>query len=160
MENALLQRLFAHLVWSDGRTLALVSADGVSTEITSRFMHLLAAEHVWSCRLRGVTPTVPLWAPFEAEQAAKVMAANHAEFTAMLAGADAAGLARVIFYTNTAGQSYRSRVDDVLLHVAMHGQWHRGQIAMLVRQAGKEPVPGDYIAFVRGAPAAPAPPKK
>jgi uncharacterized damage-inducible protein DinB len=155
MESALLQRLFAHLGWSNSRTLPIVSADGVSTEITARFMHLLAAEHVWSCRLRGATPTVPLWAPFDPDLAARLMAANHAEFAALLASADNAALAREIFYTNSAGQSFRSRIDDILLHVAMHGQWHRGQIAMLVRQSGKEPVPGDYIAFVRGAPAAP-----
>jgi uncharacterized damage-inducible protein DinB len=40
------------------------------------------------------------------------------------------------------------------VHVAMHGSYHRGQITMLVRDAGAEPQPTDYIAFVRGAPAA------
>jgi len=36
----------------------------------------------------------------------------------------------------------------------MHGCYHRGQVAMLIRDGGGTPAPTDYIAFVRGAPAA------
>ena len=36
----------------------------------------------------------------------------------------------------------------------MHGSYHRGQVAMLLRQSGAEPLPTDYIVFVRGVPAA------
>ena len=36
----------------------------------------------------------------------------------------------------------------------LHGAYHRGQIALLLREGGAEPAPTDYIAFVRGAPAA------
>jgi uncharacterized damage-inducible protein DinB len=45
-------------------------------------------------------------------------------------------------------------VGDMLLHVALHGAYHRGQIALLVRAGGSTPSPTDYIAFIRGAPAA------
>jgi uncharacterized damage-inducible protein DinB len=38
--------------------------------------------------------------------------------------------------------------------VALHGSYHRGQIALLVRAGGSTPAPTDYIAFIRGAPAA------
>jgi len=40
-------------------------------------------------------------------------------------------------------------VRDILLHVAMHGQYHRGQINQLLRGAGLEPISVDYIVFVR-----------
>ena len=36
----------------------------------------------------------------------------------------------------------------------MHGSYHRGQVTMLVRDAGAEPQPTDYNRFVRGVPAA------
>jgi uncharacterized damage-inducible protein DinB len=42
----------------------------------------------------------------------------------------------------------------MLTHVAMHGSYHRGQIAAALRAGGDIPSPTDYIAFVRGAPAA------
>ncbi|MEQ9104145.1 MAG: DinB family protein [Rhodothermales bacterium] len=57
-------------------------------------------------------------------------------------------------YTNSAGASFSTPVADVLLHVFMHGMYHRGRINLLIRQAGGDPAPADYIAFVRGAAAA------
>ena len=41
-----------------------------------------------------------------------------------------------------------------LLHVPLHGQYHRGKINLLLRQAGRQPAPTDYITFVRGVSAA------
>jgi uncharacterized damage-inducible protein DinB len=38
--------------------------------------------------------------------------------------------------------------------VALHGAYHRGQIAQLLRQNGAQPAATDYIGFVRGVPAA------
>ena len=54
----------------------------------------------------------------------------------------------------SAGQAFRSTLEDILLHVALHGAYHRGQLAMLVRDGHGEPAPTDYIAFVRGVAAA------
>ena len=48
-------------------------------------------------------------------------------------------------------------MEDMLLQVVLHGCYHRGQVALVVRGAGAEPSPTDYIAFVRGAPAAVTP---
>ena len=59
-----------------------------------------------------------------------------------------------VAYTTSAGKSFANTVKDILLHVAMHAQYHRGKINLLLRQAGLEPAPADYIAFIRGAPAA------
>jgi len=50
--------------------------------------------------------------------------------------------------------AFRSRVEDILLHVVLHGCYHRGQVAIALREAGAEPSATDFIAFVRGVPAA------
>jgi len=63
-------------------------------------------------------------------------------------------VARAIDYRNSAGQAFRSTVEDILLHVALHGTYHRGQIALVIRGGGGEPASTDYIAFIRGAPTA------
>ena len=41
-----------------------------------------------------------------------------------------------------------------MMHVALHGQYHRGKVNLLLRQEGLPPVPPDFIAWVRGVPAA------
>ncbi|HYJ78559.1 MAG TPA: DinB family protein [Longimicrobiaceae bacterium] len=63
-------------------------------------------------------------------------------------------LDREVPYINSAGQGFQSTIGDILLHVALHGAYHRGQVAAAVRARGGAPVPTDYIAFVRGVPAA------
>jgi uncharacterized damage-inducible protein DinB len=55
---------------------------------------------------------------------------------------------------NSAGQSFETPVSDMLLQVALHGQYHRGKINLMLRQAHLPPTPTDYIAFARGVPAA------
>jgi uncharacterized damage-inducible protein DinB len=59
-----------------------------------------------------------------------------------------------IAYRNTKGEFWTNSVADVLTHMALHSGYHRGQIALLVRAGGSTPSPTDYIAFIRGAPAA------
>jgi len=77
-----------------------------------------------------------------------------AELRRLLDRASEADFARIVSYRNSAGHPYQSTVEDILLHVALHGSYHRGQIATLLRQSGSEPVLTDYIAFIRDAPAA------
>jgi uncharacterized damage-inducible protein DinB len=63
-------------------------------------------------------------------------------------------LEKPVTYRNSAGDQFTSTVEDILTHIALHGSYHRGQIAASVRAGGDTPSPTDYIAFVRGAPAA------
>lgn len=44
--------------------------------------------------------------------------------------------------------------EEQLLHVALHAQYHRGKVNVLLRHAELAPAATDYIAFIRGAPAA------
>jgi uncharacterized damage-inducible protein DinB len=60
----------------------------------------------------------------------------------------------MITYRNSAGEEFTSSLEDILTHVAMHGSYHRGQVAAWMRQSGETPTPTDYIAFARGSPAA------
>ena len=151
----MLERLVAHLRWADDRTLtALRSATAPPPKALELYAHVLGAEHVWLARLRQQPATVAVWPPGDLAGCAALAAANHAELIRYVAAQDADALERELPYTNSAGQSFRSKVSDILLHVALHGCYHRGQVAMLLREAGAEPQPTDYIAFARGAPAA------
>ncbi len=49
------------------------------------------------------------------------------------------------------GEKWSSRADDILMHVVIHGAYHRGQIATLVRQSGETPAYTDYIHCTRSS---------
>jgi len=109
---------------------------------------------VWLSRLRQAPATVAVWPEPDLDGCAHLAKDTHAGYSALLAELTLADLTREVPYTNSAGVAFRTAVEDILIHVAMHGSYHRGQVALLLRQAGAEPSATDYIAFVRGAPAA------
>ena len=55
-----------------------------------------------------------------------------------------------VAYVNSAGIAFETPVEDILLQVFLHGQYHRGKINLMLRQAREEPMPTDYISFARG----------
>ena len=115
---------------------------------------MLGAEELWLSRLKRRAATLPLWpelTPVELAATAGRIHTGYQEYVAVLRDAD---LAKPIAYTNTAGRSFETPVGDILTHVALHGQYHRGKVNLLLRQSGAAPAPVDYIGFVRGAPAA------
>lgn len=150
-----LRRLCAHLQWADERVLdSLRGAAMPPGKAIELYAHVLAAEHVWLARLRGERPVVAVWQTLTLEECAALGRETHEALAQFVSSLSQADLAREIAYTNSAGAGFRSRVDDMLTQVVMHGSYHRGQIALIVRDSGAEPQPTDYIAFVRGAPAA------
>lgn len=149
----MLTALFDHLAWADAETLAALRAlpADAATHRQSLviYAHLAAAEHVWLARLEGRTPAHPVWPTLALDEAAALAAESAAGLRAH-AALDAAGLARVVAYRNSAGQEFTNTVGDILAQVALHGSYHRGQLALLARQGGGTPATTDYIVFVRG----------
>lgn len=154
---ATISALLDHLAWADARVLAgLRDSPGGDPRAIELFAHVLGAEHVWLTRIRGAEQRVEVWPTLTLEACGILAAENATDLRAVLeaAAADDDGLQREVSYVNSAGRAFRSTVADILLHVALHGSYHRGQVALLVRQSGGVPASTDYIALARGAPAA------
>lgn len=150
-----IRRLCAHLEWADGLVLeSLREGAGASPRALELYAHVLGAEAVWLARLRGVPAEVPVWPAADVGACSALIEETHAGLASFIDSLDDAGLERTVHYRNSAGAEFDSRVGDILLHVMLHGAYHRGQVALLLRDAGAIPAPTDYIAFVRGAPAA------
>jgi uncharacterized damage-inducible protein DinB len=150
-----LQRLLRHLAWADALAIgALRKAEDPPAKALEIMSHILGAEEVWLARVQRRPAATPVWPVLSVEGCAELAEANRKSFEACLAGLAGDDLEREVAYVNSAGQAFESKVWDILVHVAMHGSYHRGQVMLLLRSAGHEPAPTDYIAYVRGAPAA------
>jgi uncharacterized damage-inducible protein DinB len=151
-----LLRLAGHLGWAEERVqAALRRAIGGPSKALDLYAHLVAAEHIWLARLTGSPPRVQVWPALTLDACAELAAENYRDCVEYLQRLDVADADRGVAYTNSAGQSFTSTVEDILLHVCLHGAYHRGQIALLLRQGGDAPESTDYITWVRGAPGAP-----
>ena len=154
-----LARLVAHVGWADARVLgALRAATALPPAVLELYAHVLGAEQVWLARLTGSAASVPVWPALSLDECARLAEQNQRDLTAYVAELTPGDLGRGISYRNSAGRDFTSTVEDILLHLALHGAYHRGQIAIHLRHAGATPEPTDFIAFVRGAPAATRPP--
>lgn len=148
-------KLFAHMEWADKRALgslrAMSSPPPKSVELMA---HILGAERVWLSRIEGETSPIVVWPTLSLDDAERVLAENVEGYRRVLSRLSSAGLQEPITYKNSAGDQFTSTVEDILTQVVTHGSYHRGQIAAQVRAAGGTPNPTDYIAYIRGAPAA------
>jgi uncharacterized damage-inducible protein DinB len=150
--NDWLKRLFEHMRWADERVLRLYESDPrLHFSAALRVLaHVAGAERVWLLRIRGESSaSQPVWPEIDLPEIARLLAENAAGYGELVAATDDAALEREVAYTNTKGASFRTRLGDILLHVALHGSYHRGQLASAARAAGAEPVLTDYIEFAR-----------
>jgi uncharacterized damage-inducible protein DinB len=151
---SLLAHLFEHLAWADREVLAaLERAPSPPAEALRLLSHLLAAERVWLGRIRGESEGLPaVWPePASLAQAAARLEENRAGYRALMATLEAPDLDRPVAYRSSRGEPFTTRLEDILAQVVLHGAHHRGQIALLVREAGGAPAGTDYITFVRQA---------
>lgn len=151
----LFQRLADHCLAADAALAeSLRAAATVPSPVLREYAHILGAEETWLARLERRTARAAIWPSGlldEVLQLRKLVAESYRAYFAALQNAD---LERMISYRNSAGIEFSSSVGDILCQVMLHGQYHRGKVNLLLRQSGIPPVPADYIAFVRGAPAA------
>ena len=148
-------RLVTHLEWADQRTLtSLRSAANAPPKALELFSHILGSENVWLSRMYGVPGRLAVWPPLSLDECGEIAAENAAQFRKIVDGLTGNALERGITYKNSAGDQYTSTLEDILTHVFLHGSYHRGQVASLIRAVGDTPAPTDYIFFTRGSPAA------
>ena len=149
------ERLAAHMNWADAKALAsLRAARPVPPLALELYGHILGAESVWLARLEGRTSPVAVWPGLTLDQCDSLSVELATGFDRLIRTLSDAEFEGEISYRNSAGEQFSSLRSDILLHVFLHGAYHRGQVAAALRSGGAEPAPTDYIAMRRGAAAA------
>jgi len=140
-----LQHLFHYNDWANREEAARLGALDVAR--ANRILaHLVGTEWLWLARLRDAEPRLDVWPQLTVEQCATEIDSLRDAWNGYLHDAP---LDATIDYTSSKGERWSNRVSDVLIHVVLHGAYHRGQIATVVRDAGNEPAYTDYIHCMR-----------
>ncbi|WP_342564649.1 DinB family protein [Paenibacillus sp. FSL R7-0345] len=147
-----IKSMMDHLYWADGRIVeALEDSETTSKDLLKLVRHVAVAEGVWLSRLQGKgSAQYSLWEDAEDVAAIRTMFEENAErYRVYIAGLEESGLDEMIDYANQSGLPFRTSVQDILLQVLLHGQYHRGQINRALRGESAEPAQVDYITFAR-----------
>jgi uncharacterized damage-inducible protein DinB len=151
----IVRRMWDHAAWADELLLSALEAMHPAPALAWReYAHVLGAESVWLDRLMRRPARFAVWPELSVTEAKSLAVSLRVEYSAYVAGLSADVLDARVPYVNSAGQSFETPVIDMLLQVALHGQYHRGKINLMLRQGGLPPTPTDYISFARGVPAA------
>ncbi|HYK41776.1 MAG TPA: DinB family protein [Thermoanaerobaculia bacterium] len=143
------QGLLAYDAWADREVVAsLRAAADPPPKALKLLAHLVGAGRLWLARLEGSREKPPaVWPELSLDDAAAGVEELAARWRRFLNGRPE--LERAVSYVNSKGEPWTSSVGDILMHVVIHGGYHRGQIASELRAAGFTPAYTDYIEAVR-----------
>ncbi len=156
-----IRQLFAYNRWANRLmldTVAHFTAEELTREIGGSFgtlhatlAHMVGAEWLWLRRWQGNSPeAIPAgwtsanfgelraaWTDVEDGQAAFLGAITEGRLMAS------------VRYRTLAGIEHEGPLWQLLRHVVNHATYHRGQVATLTRQLGREPPSTDLVRFYR-----------
>jgi uncharacterized damage-inducible protein DinB len=113
--------------------------------------HIAAARGIWLYRLGAAAK--PPTAMFPENVALANVAADldriHTQWTDYLSGITDEQLDRTFDYQSLDSGRFRNRIEEITTQLFGHSWYHRGQIAILVRQAGGTPAATDFVYWCR-----------
>jgi len=111
-------------------------------EIVRLANHLMNAHQIWLDRINRKSSLKSPWEDFPIETFAFRNQELHSLTMELPESRD---LEEIISFKTFAGVRFEKKLSDILIHVVNHSTYHRGQLALLMRSHGLEPVSSDYI---------------
>jgi uncharacterized damage-inducible protein DinB len=152
-ERQKLQQLLKFDVWSTRKLIDLIlehdQFDGRETTI-SYISHIINTQKVWFSRAVDLSADRDLdfWMVYDVSDL-KYKTKKAGQKWIDLVGDHDVRLDKVIQYKNSKGEEYFNALWQICNHIVTHGQHHRAQIQLLLRQAGIEPPNLDFINYAR-----------
>lgn len=143
----MLSDLFRYHHWANGLVIAaLVKFPVAEPAVWRLFSHQLLAHQLWNERLAGQSSELDYWAVLTPAELKELDTANHDRSLQLIGTLD---WNTPVEYTKSGGATFSQPPAELLLHVSHHHNHHRGQVALLMRQAGLTPPATDYIYYLR-----------
>ena len=141
-----LHTLFEYDAWANREVIGQLRQMTAPRRALAIISHIIGTEWLWLGRIHGDGNPVTVWPDLTLDECEAQMNALVPEWQRVLAADEPS---RSVNYTNSKGERWSSTVDDVLMHVIIHGAYHRGQIGTIVRDTGTTPAYTDYIHCIR-----------
>jgi uncharacterized damage-inducible protein DinB len=140
---------YQYNAWANRRVIGCLEQQMVTDEkILSVFGHLMAANFIWLNRIKDLPKSkYELWGKYDFPELKKMVDEADELWMSFLHSTE--NFDRVMKYRNYVGDYFENNVQQIMIHLVNHGTYHRGQVAMLLRQKGFEPVNTDFITYDR-----------
>jgi hypothetical protein len=123
----------------------LENKDSFNEKMISLLNHILNAHQIWNSRIL-FEQSFGVWQINPDEMLLEI---NESNFENSIEILNERNLDEIIIYRNSKGDEFQNSIQEIFFHFINHSTYHRGQIAMLMKQAGLEPINTDYIFYKR-----------
>jgi len=140
---------YSYNAWANRRVIGSLERQAVTDEkIISVMGHLVSANFIWLNRIKDLPKSkYELWGKYDVPGLKQMV--DEADDQWMSFIRDNENFDRILKYKNYVGDYYENNVQQIMIHLVNHGSYHRGQVAMLLRQKGYEPINTDFITYDR-----------
>jgi uncharacterized damage-inducible protein DinB len=139
-----IKRLTEYSCWANAAWIDFIEkASPADDFLVKRMSHVLFGEDAWFRRIAGGAVDPNVWNVLTFDQMRERLAQHRDVYDSLLRN----DLSRVVDYTRFSGETYRSPISDILVHLSHHGAHHRGQMATHISAQGVTPINTDFIQF-------------
>jgi uncharacterized damage-inducible protein DinB len=149
MKNYLL-KIYQYNAWANRRIIACLEQQAVSDgKILGIFAHCVAANFIWYNRFMDLPKSeYKLWdGHYSISEMKKMVEEANDLWISFIESNES--FDRILKYHNYVGEYYENNIQDIMIHLVNHGSYHRGQVAVLLRERGYKPVNTDLITYDR-----------
>jgi len=142
-------KLYQYNEWANRRVLKAIKEQMVTDEkILSLFSHQMVANFLWLHRVKALPPPpYELWKTYTLDVLTKMVDDASNDWLSYIRDNDT--FDRILKYNNFTGDYFENNVEHIMMHLVNHGTYHRGQIALLMRMRGYQPINTDFITYDR-----------
>ncbi|MBX2969112.1 MAG: DinB family protein [Cyclobacteriaceae bacterium] len=142
-------KLYRYNAWANSRVLGALAQQKVTDDkILTLMSHVMAAQLLWLHRILGLpAPDVELWKKYSLERLQQLSEEGSSRWLEFIEDQD--DFNRQLRYHNYVGHSFENNIEHIMIHTVNHATYHRGQVALLMRERGYEPVNTDFITYDR-----------
>lgn len=144
-------KLFKYNYWANDLLVNKLEELAINDpEIEKIFSHVVSAQFIWFSRISGQTKYHrEVWGYYNLSDLPAVSKESSELYLGYLSEVSSEEFEREIKFITSKGDAFTQSISDTLVHVINHGNYHRGQIAKLLRQKNIDPPITDYIIYLR-----------
>lgn len=152
-ERQKIQHLFQFDLWSNRKLVDLVTENAPFNEqetCISLLSHIINAQKIWYRRVikSSTEDEVDIWYEYDLSMLKSKARKANQRWMDFIADHEV-DLNSEIHYRNSKGIDYTNSVWEIASHIIIHGQHHRAQISLFLRNCDIKPPAIDYIHYAR-----------
>ena len=144
------KKLFEYDKWANNTLLEKFEHQfPQNPHIYALMSHLLSAQRIWLDRCLDLPQSAIIWGERLPDELREDTENYHLAWVDFINRLQADDFESSVTYTNFKGDTYTTKLSDIITQVLNHGAHHRGQIMTLMKEEGFVLPNIDYITFVR-----------